>query len=79
MTGFYTIGKDDKKVPYTFSSKKEYDEYLAVIEIIGIWGGIPCDVGWARGTNSYQEGLKTYNAKERNSKTETVQPSQENT
>jgi hypothetical protein len=59
MTGFYIINGKGTKIPYTFT-KKEYEEYLAVIDLMGIWGGIPCDVGWARGTNSYQESLKYY-------------------
>lgn len=76
MTGFYTLDGKGAKVKYTFT-KKEYDEYLAVIELMGIWGGVPCDVGWARGTNSYQEGLKLHNATS-NKERETKQLAKEN-
>jgi hypothetical protein len=47
-------GGDEKKVPYQWKLG-EKEEYIRICEAVKVWGGIPLDVPWASGTNSYQE------------------------
>lgn len=49
---------EEKKVPYEWKPGEEA-EYKLICSMVKGWGGIPLDVNWAKGTNSYNEALKT--------------------
>ena len=53
---YYTIGRNEEKLPFIFSRQSEEDEYVFICE--KLWGGVPMDVAWAQGTNSYKEELE---------------------
>lgn len=58
---FYRIiwdGGDERKVPYQWKPG-EKEEYVRVCEAVSGWGGIPLDVPWASGTNSFIKTKKS--------------------
>lgn len=54
-----TTDKDKPYIRYPFK-KGELREYETVCGLVEGWGGVPCDVIWAKSTKVYQEAEIKY-------------------